>query len=222
MRQGVVCSRPVSRFRSFSLSWCWWRSQQLGHALLKWMPGAERTSGIPSPSEQKIVAVLPFRVLGDRGALEHIANGLSESLSAKLFQLKDVKVASNASIERVNRDQPLAKIGHDLGVNLVLTGTVRGEGDRIRIVANLEDTVNGRRIWAQEFTGVRGDLLTLEDGIFAQLLTALSITPGSEERSRSATRCDAEHRSLRSVSPGPQRHARAERSQECPGRYHGV
>ena len=157
-------------------------------ALLKWMPGAERASGIPSPSEQKIVAVLPFRVLGDRGALEHIANGLSESLSAKLFQLKDVRVASNASIERINRDQPLAKIGHELGVNLLLTGTVRGEGDRIRIVANLEDTVNGRRIWAQEFTGVLGDLLTLEDGIFAQLLTALSITPGSEERNRTASR----------------------------------
>ena len=157
------------------------------HALLKLMPSAERRSGIPPPSEQKIVAVLPFRVLGDPGALEHIANGLSESLSAKLFQLKDVRVASNASIERINRDQPLAKIGHELGVNLLVSGTVRGEGDRIRIVANLEDTVNGRRMWAQEFTGVRGDLLTLEDGIFAQLLTALSITPGSEERTRSAS-----------------------------------
>jgi hypothetical protein len=59
-------------------------------ALLKWLPGAERATGIPSPTEQKIVAVLPFRVLGDPGAFEHIANGLSESLSAKLFQLKDV------------------------------------------------------------------------------------------------------------------------------------
>jgi len=157
-------------------------------ALLKWMPGVERATSIPSPTEQKIVAVLPFRVLGDPGAFEHIANGLSESLSAKLFQLKDVKVASNASIERVNRDQPLEKIAHDLGVNLLLTGTVRGEGDRIRIVANLEDTVNGRRLWAQEFTGVLGDLLTLEDGMFTQLLTALSITPGSEERTRSASR----------------------------------
>ncbi len=157
-------------------------------ALLKWMPGAEPASGIPSPTEQKIVAVLPFRVLGDQGAFEHIANGLAESLSAKLFQLKDVRVASNASIERINRDQPLAKIGHELGVNLLLTGTVRGEGDRIRIVANLEDTVNGRRVWAQEFTGVLGDLLTLEDGIFAQLLTALSITPGTDERNRTASR----------------------------------
>ena len=55
-------------------------------------------------------------------------------------------------------------------------------------MANLEDTVNGRRIWAQEFTGVLGDLLTLEDGIFAQLLTALSITPGSDERNRTASR----------------------------------
>jgi tetratricopeptide (TPR) repeat protein len=157
-------------------------------ALLEWMPGVERASGIPAPSEQKIVAVLPFRVLGDQGALEHIANGLSESLSAKLFQLKDVKVAANASIERINRNQPLAKIAHDLGVNLLLTGTVRSEGDRIRIVANLEDTVNGRRLWAQEFTGVLGDLLTLEDGMFAQLLTALSITPGIDERNRTASR----------------------------------
>jgi tetratricopeptide (TPR) repeat protein/TolB-like protein len=157
-------------------------------AVLEWMPGAPRTSAIPSPSEQKIVAVLPFRVLGDPGALEHIANGLSESLSAKLFQLKDVKVASNASIERVNRDQPPAKIAHDLGVNLLLTGTVRGEGDRIRIVANLEDTVNDNRIWTKEFPGVHGDLLTLEDKMFADLLTALSITPGSEERDRSASR----------------------------------
>src|SRR5437660_6989779 len=58
---------------------------------------AGTTAGLPSLSEAKFVAVLPFRVLGDATALGYVADGLGEALSAKLFQLKDVRIASSTA-----------------------------------------------------------------------------------------------------------------------------
>src|SRR6516165_8438593 len=65
-------------------------------------PAAPPRVNIPPLSQGKYVAVLPFRVLGDQGSLGYVAEGLDESLSAKLFQLKDVHLASSTDVEKVD------------------------------------------------------------------------------------------------------------------------
>ncbi len=144
-------------------------------------------SVVPPTSERKLMAVLPFRVAGDPAALGFVATGVTESLATRLFQLKDVSVASASAVESVAKDAPIAKVAQSLGVNMVVTGSVQGDSNRIRILVNLEDTVAGKRRWSQEFSGVVGDLLTLEDRISAELLTALNLEPSIEETARGAS-----------------------------------
>jgi serine/threonine-protein kinase len=144
------------------------------------------SSGIPSLSQGKFVAVLPMRVVGDQ-SLNYVADGLTEELSAKLFQLRDMHTTSAAEVQKARPSNSLNEIARQLGVNLVVSGTIQGSGDRLRIIASLDDVSGGHRVWTQEFSGVQGDLLTLEDQIYAQLVEALALRPSNEEMARAAS-----------------------------------
>jgi tetratricopeptide (TPR) repeat protein len=145
---------------------------------------AEATSGIPSLKQGKFVAVVPMRILGDQGSLGYVADGLVEALSAKLFQLHDMHTASASDVQKARPSNSLNELARQLGVNLVVSGTIQGSGDKLRIVASLDDVAGGRRVWTQEFSGVQQDLLTLEDQIYAGLVEALALRPTSEESAR--------------------------------------
>jgi serine/threonine protein kinase/tetratricopeptide (TPR) repeat protein len=144
-------------------------------------------AGLPSLSEARFVAVLPFRVLGDATALGYVSDGLVEALSAKLFQLKDVRIASSTEAAKTDPKTPLSQVAKQLGVNLIVHGTVQGSGDNLRVTINLDNVAENRLVWSQEFAGVTGDLLTIEDHIYAQLVDALALKPGNEELARATS-----------------------------------
>src|SRR5712692_7932908 len=145
---------------------------------------AEATSGIPSLNRGKFVAVLPMRILGEQSSLGYVADGLEEALSAKLFQLHDMHTTSASEVQKARPSNSLNELARQLGVNLVVSGTIQGSGDKLRIVANLDDVTGGRRVWTQEFSGVKGDLLTLEDQIYGGVVEVLALKPTSEESAR--------------------------------------
>ena len=146
---------------------------------------AVQVAGVPDLSKGKYMAVMPLRVLGDEKSLRYVADGLVDALNTKLFQLQEVHVASSAAVDKVaGKNQPLEKTARELGVNLVLQGTVQGSADKLRITLNLEDVSGTRRVWAQEFSGVPQRLLTLEDQIYGGVVTALNLNPSHDELAR--------------------------------------
>jgi eukaryotic-like serine/threonine-protein kinase len=151
-------------------------------------PAGSAASGIPPLSSGRYVAILPLQVLGDQSQLDYLAQGIQEALSAKLFQLKGVHVTSSDAASKVDPKQPLQKIARSLGANTLVQGMVQGNGDRIRIILNMEDVVNGKRIWSQQFDGVPADLFTLEDHIYAQVVSAMDVNPTNEENANAETR----------------------------------
>lgn len=155
------------------------------HFVFRSKPATETSTGIPGLAQGKYVAVLPFRVLGDEKSLQYVADGLQEALTAKLFQLKEVHVASSSAVDMAaGSAHNLAKMAQELGVNLVLQGTVQGGSDKLRITLDLEDVSAGKRVWGQEFSGVSQDLLALEDQVYGYLASALELKPTNEERAR--------------------------------------
>jgi tetratricopeptide (TPR) repeat protein/predicted Ser/Thr protein kinase len=138
-------------------------------------------NGLPALSQGKFIAVLPFRVLGDKSSLGYVSEGLGEAIFTKLFQLKDVRLASASAAAKIDPNTPLPQIAKELGVNLIVHGTVQGTGENLRITVNLENAAENKLVWSQEFAGVTGDLLTLEDQIYARLTDALSTKPSNEE-----------------------------------------
>jgi len=132
-------------------------------------------SGVPPLSQGRYLAVLPLRVLGGDASVNYIAEGLSDALSARLFQNRDLHV--NSSTEHVNLADPSVKIARQLGANLLLRGDLQGSSDQIQVILNLEDVADGRRVWSSTFSGSSRDVLKLEDQIFAQLAPALELRP---------------------------------------------
>src|SRR4029077_20004263 len=115
-------------------------------------------NGLAPVSQSKFIAVLPFRVLGDQTSLGYVADGLVEAMSAKLFQLKDVRLASSTAAAKTDPNTPLPQVAKQLGVNLIVHGTVQGSGDNLRVTVNLENVGENRLVWKKEFAGVTGDL----------------------------------------------------------------
>jgi len=145
---------------------------------------ATSTSGIPPLSQGKFVAILPFRIPGDDQSLGYVAEGLNEALSSKLFQLKDLRLASDTAVAKVSKTDPIEKTARALGVNLIVQGIIQGSADKMAIIVNLIDVADGgKKLWSQQFTGVPKDLLTLEDQIYASLVNALKVKTTPSEMS---------------------------------------
>jgi serine/threonine protein kinase/Tfp pilus assembly protein PilF len=195
-----MIAHPIVRPSRFSLdlpgkSWMWIAGAVLvivlatfaGRTLLN-RPGTlsgETAKGIPSLKQGKYVAILPLKKVGDEKTLGYVADGIQEALNAKLFQLKEIHLASSDAVDKAAaKDLPLSKLARELGVNLVLQGMVQGNSDKLRVTFNLDDATTGKRAWSQEFPGAPGDLLALEDQIYGNVATALALKPTDEEQAR--------------------------------------
>ncbi|HXK03307.1 MAG TPA: tetratricopeptide repeat protein [Verrucomicrobiae bacterium] len=135
------------------------------------------------------LAVLPFSVIGDGQNSAYLADGVVDALSAKLAGLKSVYVAPSAAVAGQKEQNP-QKLARALGVKLILRGTLTtGVNDSIAITVTLEDPANqGRPLLHQSFSGVRQDLLTLEDQIFNGVVNSLAIKESNEELARTTRR----------------------------------
>lgn len=150
--------------------------------------GTSKVSGVPPLGRGKFVAILPFKILGDPQSMGYVAEGLNDALSTKLFQLKDLHLASDSAVARVSDKDPLEKTARNLGVNLIVDGTIQGDADRMAIIINVEDIADGKRLWSQQFNGVPKDLLSIEDQISGQLVTAMNVKQTNEELARTTIR----------------------------------
>lgn len=140
-----------------------------------------RVSGVPPLSSGRYVAVLPFKIIGDAQSLDLVADGLGEALTSKLFQFKQLHLASDADVAKVSTKDSLEKTARSLGVNLIVDGLIQGGPDKMSIIVNLRDVADGKKAWTQQFSGVPNDLLTLEDQISSQLVAAMDLNPTNEE-----------------------------------------
>jgi len=185
-------------------SWIWWAGGGLlvlaalafaippvRHLILPHGGGTQtgsQVAGVPALSAGRFVAILPFKVLGDQQSLGYMAEGLNEALSAKLFQLKDLHMASDASLTNISDKDPIEKIARSLGVNLIVDGLIQGDASQMSIIVNLHDVADGKKLWSQQFSGVPKDILSIEDQISTQLVSALQIKPTDEEMARASER----------------------------------
>jgi len=134
---------------------------------------------------QKSIAVLPLlNESGDPGD-EYFSDGVSEELIAALGQIKDLKVIGRSSSFRFkDRKEATKTIGEKLGVSTLLDGTVRKQGDRVRIVAALVNATDGIQLWTRTFDRELKDIFAVQEEIARAVAESLRVTLlGSKEKS---------------------------------------
>jgi len=126
---------------------------------------------------RKSVAVLPFANLSGDPAKEYFGDGIAEELIHKLARVPGLRVpARTSSFAYKGRNVDVRQIAADLDVSVVLEGSVRSAGERLRITAQLIDGHNGFHLWSHSFDRKFEDLFELQDEIARAIVNALRIT----------------------------------------------
>ncbi|MBL9041387.1 MAG: protein kinase [Myxococcales bacterium] len=155
--------------------------QQLLSVRAAQAPAASSVSGgfLAMPTEtavsrQKSVAVLPLRNPGSADD-SYLAEGLTEELIDALSMVKGVRVRSRGVSMSIQGDGRDARtIGKELGVQLVIDGTLRRLGEALRLTVRLINVDDGFQVWAQRFDSKVADLFSLSDAVTAALAQALT------------------------------------------------
>ena len=137
-------------------------------------PTREVASGFPS------VAVLSFDDLSANQNLGYLGDGVAEDIITALSRFPDMRVvARGSSFAYKGKVADLRQVGEELGVGYVLEGSVRTDGDKLRIVAQLIDTKSGEHIWAERFDKSGADPWALQDQVTDMIVSALTGEKGA-------------------------------------------
>ena len=134
------------------------------------------------------LAVLPFDSLGGSPENSYFADGMTDDIITDLSKLSRVLViARNSSSTYKGKSVKVQQVAKELGVRYVLQGSVRREGDTVRVNAQLVDALGGQHLWAERDDGSMRDIFALQDKVIRQIVAALAVNLTHDERTRLET-----------------------------------
>jgi len=135
--------------------------------------------------EKYVVAVLPFENLSADTTKAYFAAGMTEEITGQLSRLSALRVLSRGAV-RPYRDAPdrLTRMANELGAGSVIEGSVRAEGQQVRIGVQVTDARSGQSIWSSQFDGDLSNVLALQGEAAKLIAGALraSLTPAEARR----------------------------------------
>ncbi|MBY3233396.1 adenylate/guanylate cyclase domain-containing protein [Rhizobium laguerreae] len=128
------------------------------------------------------IAVLPFTNMSGHPDQESFSDGITEDITTDLAKVSSLSVcARNSSFVYKGRAADARQVGRDLGVGHVLEGSVRSDGSKIRVAAQLIDATDGRHIWAERYDREFEDVFALQDEISKHVVDALKASLAGSE-----------------------------------------
>jgi TolB-like protein/DNA-binding winged helix-turn-helix (wHTH) protein/tetratricopeptide (TPR) repeat protein len=122
------------------------------------------------------IAVLPFTDISGQPNGAAFADGLTEELINALGRGGTLRVAARmSSFAFKGKPATVATIARELNVGLLLEGSIRREGDRLRVIAQLIDTTTGFQIWSRSYDREHGDMLSLQGQLAETVFSSLKI-----------------------------------------------
>ncbi|MBM4169124.1 MAG: protein kinase [Ignavibacteria bacterium] len=136
-------------------------------------------------AERKSIAVLPFKNLSDSKQDEYFSDGVTEEIITNLSKIGDLKVTSRTSIMRYkSTDKGLREIARELGVSVILDGSVRRAGDRVRITGQLIDAESDEHIWAETYDLDMKDVFAIQTDVAEKIALAFRASLSPEEKTK--------------------------------------
>jgi adenylate cyclase len=130
------------------------------------------------------IAVLPFVDMSEKQDQEYFADGVSEEIRNRLAQLPGLKIsARTASFVYKGKNVPIEDIGRDLDVEAVLEGSVRREGNKVRVSAQLVDARTMKNLWTERYDKELSSVFAIQDEVANDIVSAikLQLTQGESQ-----------------------------------------
>ncbi len=148
-------------------------------------PAHASTVAVTAAAEVPSVAVLPFVNMSADPENEFFADGITEDVIAHLARIRTLRVTSRTSVMAFKRrEQSLREIGAALGVRVLVEGSVRRSGNRVRIVAQLVDPRTDEHLWSDSYDRELDDIFAIQTDVALQIAAALRAELTLEERAR--------------------------------------
>ena len=190
-------AKPVAEKEHFSISKRWLGAVFVAllaiGATIAWYIQSSRTTHRETASappatmstDRPSLAVLPFVSLDGNSNNGYFADGMTDDIITDLSKLSGVLVvARNSSWTYKGKSVKVQQVAKDLGVRYVLEGSVRREGDTVRINAQLVDALAGQQLWAERYDGSIRDVFALQDKVVGQIVAALAVKLTQDEQTR--------------------------------------
>jgi len=133
----------------------------------------------------KSIAVLPFTDLSPGHDQEYFSDGMAEEILGALAKIKDLKVAGRtSSFSFKGKNEDLRVIGKALAVAHVLEGSVRKQGDRVRVTAQLIQAEDGYHMWSETYDGDFRDVFELQERIARAIVGQLQVVLQGDQQQR--------------------------------------
>lgn len=140
-----------------------------------WMPGTQ----LSDPT----IAVLPFLNLSPDPEQEYFADGVTEDLITDLSKLPEIAVISrHSTFTYKGTTLTVQQVCEELDANLVLEGSVRKVGNKVRITAQLIEGASGQHLWAQRYDRDLENIFEIQDEVNQKIVNACSLQLNEGER----------------------------------------
>jgi len=154
-------------------------------------PEAKIDIALPASSTEKSIAILPFNDLSAAKDHDYFSDGIAEELLGALAKVDGLRVAARrSSFWFKDKEAELSEIASKLNVGHVLEGTVRRDGNRVRVTAELIDACDGFTLWSETYEREMHGIFALQDEITRSIVDALKlnldISPPPASRSTEA------------------------------------
>jgi TolB-like protein/Flp pilus assembly protein TadD len=148
-------------------------------------PDGSSSAFSPEPPAPRSIAVLPFVNIGDDPETEFFSDGITDDIILQLSKIRDLKVISRASSAQYrDRGKGLREMAAELGVALVLDGSVRLSEGRVRIIAELIEAGTDVHVWAEEYDRDLSDIFVIQSEVALEIAQALDAELTSAEERR--------------------------------------
>jgi TolB-like protein len=158
----------------------WLVGRSGGAAVLPAVAAATRPDAI---GDRRSIAVLPFTSLSADPENSYFASGIHDELLTQLSKLGDLRVISRTSVmQYAGTTKSIGQIAGELGVGVVLEGSVQRAGNRVRVQAQLIDAATDEHLWAESYDRDLTDVFAIQRDIAQQIANALQARLTAGER----------------------------------------
>ncbi len=138
------------------------------------------------------LVVLPFAIASE-GLDDYFCDGLTEDVISNLTHFSELRVIASASSFYFRaRDIPLPEIAERLGADYVVDGSVRREGDRLRVAVQLIEAASGVSLWADRYDRKLEDIFAVQDAMTHMIVASLGVKMQDAALSRALRKSSSE------------------------------
>lgn len=135
-----------------------------------------RRAAAHASKPQASLAVLYFENLGSREEYNYFRDGITEDIITELSRIADLRVFSRSAVLPYREHPaPASSVGQELGASHILEGSIRRDGNRVRISAQLVESRTGHMLWGERFDRQLQDIFAIQDEISISIARVLRV-----------------------------------------------